>query len=148
MLKLIIKLPKEADANLLMVSALALAHYKTHKTYEFKLELKCRSDYLDYENLDMQCFEPEKFYDRNECNTCYWYEDYKSGMEEYEVDASVLDPFLMETLVDLQKLIPFEMYFEQRGAYDPAKWLYEHPEWTGEIYDSAVHTLFWAGASA
>lgn len=144
MLKLIIKLPETTDAKLLMTTALALAHYKTHKYHDFKLDTP--NCYIDYENVDLLSFEPEKVY--GSCDTCYWYEDYKSGMQEYELDAAVLDPYLVETLFELKKLVPFEMYFEQRGKYDPADWMYDHPEWLGDIEDPALFRLFYSEKSA
>ena len=129
MLKLIMKVPEGTDANLLMTSALALAHYKLRRHYAFKVDTYGTTDYAD---VDLVQFEPDWV-----CGT--------SG--EYEVDASILDPFLMETLAEMQKLVPFEMYFENRGKYDAAEWMYKHPEWTGDIEDAALHRLFWEGAA-
>lgn len=132
MLKLILKMPKGADANLLMTSALALAQYKLQRHNHFGVDTYNAADYVD---VDLVQFEPERVY------------GYGSDRDEYEVDASILDPFLVETLAEMQAVVPFEMYFENRGKYDPARWMYEHPEWTGDIEDAALHRLFWEGAA-
>lgn len=141
MLKLIIKLPEEADANMLLVTALSLAEYKRKHYYQFKM--KYDSSVMDYCNVNLPQFEPTPVYD-----SVTSMEDFRAGIKEYELDGSVLDPYLMERLAELQKLIPFEMYFEQRGAYDAAKWMYENPGWLGDIEDAALHSLFWQGATA
>lgn len=106
MLKLILKLPKGTDANLLVTTALALANYKAKRYYNFKVD---STDYADYEHFDLAAIEPERtFYQRN----------------EYEVPGYMLDVTLTETLIELQKLLPFEMYFEQRGKFDKHDWDY------------------------
>ena len=128
MLKLILTLPQDMDAELLMTTALALANYKVHKACQFKLERTTRADYVDYEGVDLISYEPDSVWN--------------NAGHEYEVSGDILDPFLMETLCDLQRLIPFEMHFENRGKYDPAEWLYQGYE-IGEIYDDALNSLFY-----
>ena len=127
MLKLIMKVPEGIDVNLLMTSALALAHYKKRRYYNFDVDTYGTAEYDD---VDLKLFEGERV-----------------GSGEYEFDASVLDPFLLERLNELRACVPFDMYFENRGAYDAARWMYEHPEWTGDIEDPALHRLFWEGAA-
>ena len=128
MVKLILKLSQDTDAELLMTTALALANYKVHKAYHFDLKPTSRASYVDYEGVDIKGYEPDSTLD--------------GYANEYEVSGDILDPFLMETLSDLQRLIPFEMHFENRGKYDPAEWLYQGYE-IGDIYDDALNSLFY-----
>ena len=129
MLKLVLKLPDGMNADLLMTTAIALAHYKTQKHYHFKLNMA--KGYLDYANVDLQSFEPESVWINNN--------------HEYELNGDVVDVFLMETLAELQNLIPFDMYFDNRGEYDSRSPIgYD----SGEIYDDAIAAIHNAGWGA
>lgn len=144
MVKLIIKAPENMDVNLLMTTALALAHYKTQKPYHFELNMS--KNYVDYRDVDVISFEPDTVW-----NSSTSLDDFRAGVKEYELTGDYLDVFLMETLADLQKIVPFEMYFENRGEYDPADWLHEGLYDTGTIYDRAIWLLYSAepkGATA
>lgn len=132
MLKLIIKLPREADASILMPTAIALAHYKSKYHYKFR-DGEYDGSIVDYSGHDLNLFELEPVWDTVS----------NDRLEEYELNADVLDPYLMERLAELQKIIPFEMYFENRGKYDAAEWMWKNPDWLGDIYDNALDSLFW-----
>lgn len=142
MLKLIVKMPKNTDAHLLMITAIALADYK-HKNHNHFRDMKDYDGIADYDGIELRAYEPDAVYDSPTSM-----EDFEAGVQEYELHGDILDPFIMTQLVELQKIIPFEMYFENRGKYDAEKWMYKYPDWTGDIYDSALHTLFWQGCSA
>lgn len=128
MLKLIIRMPENADANVLMLSALALAEYKLEHYYCFDGVHRTDSDYND---IHLPSLEPQR--------VCRY--DYSA---EYEVDGYMVDLFFVEQLTELQKVVPFEMYFEQRGLRDPR----EREDSIGEIDDPAIASLFYAEASA
>lgn len=134
MLKLIINLPRGMNAELLMTSALALADYKRKHRYYFGI----REDLPEYRDLNLPAYEPSYVIRTSPAKNTL-------GVTEYEVDGYLLDVNMMERLSELQGLIPFEMYFEQRGAYDPAAC--DGLE-LGEIYDDALYSLFNAEASA
>ena len=130
MLKLIIKLPRTADANLLMTAALALAQHKVNHKYFFGLNP--RDGYQDYRDICREALEPSVALVTN---------NYDLENREYEVGGEMVDVHFMETLNELRAIIPFDMYFEQRGIYDP----HESDCCDGEIYDPAVLSLFNAG---
>ena len=113
MVKLIIKLPENMDANLLMQSALALADYKHRQHSYFKLKDYDELNY--YDDYDLLSFEPDFV-----LHSPTSYENYVAGVREYELSADILDPFLMEILSELQRIVPFEMFFDNRGKCDPA----------------------------
>ncbi|MBQ3444984.1 MAG: hypothetical protein IJG33_17260 [Selenomonadaceae bacterium] len=122
MLKLILRMPRDMDATLLMHSALALAHYRSKYYYKFR---DVEYGLPEYGDMYLPSYEPD--YALHSATP--------AGVVEYEVLGYMLDLYLMETLAELQKLIPFEMYFEQRGKYDPNAC--SNLE-LGEIYDSAL----------
>lgn len=109
MLKLIINLPRGMNADLLMTSALALADYKSKHYYKFR---DVEDGLPEYGDVDLPSYEPSFVITTSPAKNTL-------GVTEYEVDGCLLDVNLMERLAELQGLIPFEMYFEQRGAYDP-----------------------------
>ena len=135
MLKLILRVPNGMDATLIMHSAVALAHYKNERHYDFFYREDKSDRREDYLSDDPRGYEPDYV----------MHSATPAGVTEYEVNGYMLDPYLMETLTDLQKLIPFEMYFEQRGKYDPNACSNLA---LGEIYDSALETLFYQEATA
>lgn len=109
MLKLIINLPRGMNADLLMTSALALSDYRR----KYRCYFKVTEDLPDYSrDLNLPSYEPSCVIRTSPAKNTL-------GVTEYEVDGYLLDVNLMERLAELQGLIPFEMYFEQRGAYDP-----------------------------
>ena len=130
MLKLIINLPRGMNADVLMTSALALADYKAKHYYKFREAVE--TDVPNYGEVCLPAYMPSTVIRTSPAKNTV-------GITEYEVDGYLLDVNLMERLVELQGLIPFEMYFEQRGKYDPNAC--EGLE-LGEISDSALERLF------
>ncbi len=106
MLKLILRVPTCMDAELLLTTAAALAIYKAKNHNHYKIKY---GDYGDYEEYDETCWSPDFVFTNEKPFTTY------DGMTEYTVDGDILDLFLVERLSELQQLIPFEMYFENRG---------------------------------
>ena len=144
MVKLILKLPETSNANLLMYAAMGLADFKVKHRREFMPEAISDSDFEQYHKFWLACMEPD-----SSRNSLTWYEDLKAGIREYELSGDVVDVFLMETLYEVQKLFPFEMYIENRGKYESPDWLYKLDPWErSDINDDAIHTLFWQGAPA
>ena len=134
MLKLIINLPRGMNADLLMTSALALADYKRKHRYYFGI----REDLPDYRGLNLPSYEPSYVIRTSPAKNAV-------DVTEYEVDGYLLDVNLMERLNELQGLIPFDMYFEQRGAYDPAAC---DGLDLSDIHDDALDRLFNTEAKA
>ena len=99
MLKLVLKMPQETDAELLMTTALALADFKRNHPYKFNRHYD--GTLPDYGAMDLVAFEPE----------LVW----RGNVREHQVDADLIDPFLMETLRELKKIVRFEFSFEERG---------------------------------
>ena len=133
MMTLVLKLPKGADANQLMLAALSVAEYKKQRYYSFK-GMKSPSDYNDYSDVHLPLYEPQWVWDSPSAS-----ENYRDGVTEYTVPAYALDVYLMEVLSDLQKAIPFEMWFENRGKFEADDWLSGGIDF--EIYDDAIYTL-------
>ena len=135
MMTLVIKLPKGADANQLMLAALSVAQYKTQRYYSFK-GMKSPSDYYnDYSDVHLPLYEPQWVYNSPSAS-----DNYRGGVEEYTVPAYALDLYLMDVLSDLQKVIPFEMYFENRGKFEVEDWSSGGIDF--EIYDDAIYSLY------
>lgn len=91
MLKLIVKVPHNTDAQLLMTVAIAYADYKNKNRYQFGAEYD--SSIADYSGYDLSQFEPD-------------FVTVKDGIAEYTFNADVLDQYLVDRLVELQNITP------------------------------------------
>ena len=135
MLKLVLKVPEKMDAEKLMQTAVAWAQFKSNRKYSLGLESKDVVKADEYDELHLPSLTPDKVF-----NSVTSLEDHTAGMEEYTVDGYMLDIYITESLADLQKIFPFEMYFENRGEFAPTDWEDDR----GEIYDDAIWTLHYA----
>lgn len=126
MKKLIIKMPYDKDATLLLTTAFALAHY----TDEDDIYRGSHGRYV----VDKTCLEPERV-----LRSASEDENYREGLREYEVDAELVDGVVMGALAELQTLVPFEMYFENRGGGDNDEECYHV-----DIDDYAIATFYYA----
>lgn len=140
MLKLVLKLPQQTDAKKLLLAAVALAEYKRLYYYKFE-KSECvgsKEDVFDYGHADLPAYEPVSV---SLAYSASYSEDKAAGVREYELDSDITDVFLMEMLGEMQKIVPFEMYFENRGKSEPPKGTMV--DWDFEITDEAIFYLFW-----
>ena len=130
MLKLVLRMPEQMDAEKLMLLAVAWAQFKSNNHYSLGVDYHDTVDAKHYDDLHLLSLEPDRVFQTAIPRD--------KGTKECVVDGYMLDIYITESLADLQKIFPFEMHFENRGKFDSRGWEDNY----GEIYDDAIWTLY------